>query len=528
MFLHSAAQENRFNSYDSIHAGLSPARSCYDVVFYDLHLRIDLQKKYISGSNFIYFQAKHEFFEIEVDLFNNLQVDSILFQGSRLFFSRDSNHLLIRFSSLIAAKTMSTIAIYYQGNPVIAALPPWKGGFVWDEDSLHRPFAGVACEETGASCWWPCKDDLSDEPDSMRTCFEVDSSLYCVSNGTQGKTAYLGNGYTSYEWLVHYPINTYNVTFNIGNYVHFDDYFASENEDSLALDYYVLDYNLAKAKQHFQQVKKMLACYTEKFGPYPFIKDGYALVEAPYWGMEHQGAIAYGNHYKNDVADFDFIIIHESAHEWWGNSLSAEDRGDMWIHEAFATYAESLLLECVYNYKTALAYLKMQQAKIQNKQAIAGPMGVNYIHEDTDMYYKGTWMLHTLRNVVNDDVLWFSMIRGLASEFKRSPVNSGKLTGYFNQRTGKDLSAFFSQYLTQVSIPELEYFFTGRGRKTRLHFRWNAGSDSFSMPVAICYDAQEKRIVPSPQWQEVDLNIQDQKSFHLSDDLFLVRGRKIK
>src|SRR5690606_34322216 len=270
---------------------------------------------------------------------------------------------------------------------------------------------GVACEGIGASLWWPNKDHLSDEPDSMRMSYTVPSGLMAVGNGIFRNQKDLGNGFTQFDWFVHYPINNYNVTVNIAKYAHLEDTYRSKDGDTLALDYYILENNADTARAHFKQVIPMLACFEESYGKYPFWKDGYALVETPYWGMEHQGAIAYGNEYENNAFDFDFIIVHESAHEYWGNSVSVNDHGEMWIHEAFTTYAEALYLECRDDYKTSVAYLLTQKPNIKNQLPILGPIGVNYSGwEDADMYYKGSWMLHSMRNTIDNDALWHKTI----------------------------------------------------------------------------------------------------------------------
>ena len=343
-----AQQYPVFTHADSLRGELTPGRSCYDVYFYDLHLKIDTGTHSISGYNTIYFKVVKDFDIMQVDLFRNMDIDSIIFHRTHLSnYFRDSNTIIFNINNKCNGCVLhlvefegakDSIKIYYHGSPQIAKNPPWDGGFIWSKDSLGNPWIDVACEGTGASLWWPCKDHLSNKPDSMRMTFDVPEGLMCVSNGRLRAETKLNNGFTRFTWFVSKPIINYDVTLNIADYAHISDYYLN-GKDTLTLDYYVLKYNEEKARKHFEQVKPMLACYEKFFGKYPFYTDGYKLVESTYWGMEHQSCVAYGNHYQNNNFGFDFIIIHESAHEWWGNSLSCSDAADMWLHEAFATYA---------------------------------------------------------------------------------------------------------------------------------------------------------------------------------------------
>jgi aminopeptidase N len=529
LFYKSVSGQDLPTTYDTLRGALNPLRCSYDVHFYDLQLKISVTEKTISGKNTIYIKALRQTASIQIDLFQNLSLDSIAFCNQKLSFLRDSNIIFITFPSLLQKDSLYFFTVYYHGAPIVAANPPWQGGLIWKEDSLGRPWIGVTCEGAGASLWWPNKDNLSDEPDSMSMSFTVPSDLFCVSNGVLRRIDKKPDGYSCYEWFTHAPINNYNVTFNIGAYASFEDVFVNHN-DTLLLDYYVLDYHLPKAPQHFSQVKKILSCYAKKFGPYPFPKDGYALVETPYWGMEHQSAISYGNNYKNDVMDFDFIIIHESAHEWWGNSLSMEDRGEMWIHEAFATYAEALLLEYSYNQAVAVKYLESQKLKIQNKLAILGPLGVNYNGwPDADMYYKGAWMLHTLRNVINNDSLWFTILYGLATEFRHKNVTTSIIVEYISKKATKNLTSFFNQYLCYPSPPIFEYEFRKKTNSDwELFYRWKTDDGKFDMPLIIEMDRRKINIFPVTRWQKSAFVIHDPSTFRLAPGKFYIECRQIK
>lgn len=498
------AQDKHFTRYDTLRGSLNKFRSSFDVSFYHLHLRINEEQKFISGSNQISFNAIHEIDTIQIDLFSNLFIDSIVSNNQRLSFSRDSNHVFIYLKSKLAANQQYRITIFYHGYPLRASNPPWNGGFVWEKDSLGRPWFSVACEGLGASSWWPMKDHLSDEPDSMKISLEVPGGLMSISNGTLMEVKEMSGGYKKYTWLVHYPINSYNVTFYSGHYRHFSDTINIPAQFPLPLDYYVLDYHYQNARKHFGQIKKILACFSKYFGPYPFYQDGYGLVESSYWGMEHQGAIAYGNHYKNDLYDFDFIIVHETAHEWWGNSLSVGDHGDMWIHEAFATYAESILIEETYGYSQALKYLAFQRKRIMNQEPMSGPLNVNYNGwKDTDIYYKGAWMLQSIRYAMNNDSLWFAWIHKVAMDFRMHIVNTAMITDHFNRFFKSDFTSLFKGYLQCTQPPVLEYEYDKK--KQLMQFRWESCAAGFNLPLTLTAGNDTLRIHPQTTWSSTKM-----------------------
>jgi len=525
----SAQQRPIFNRQDSLRGMLSPVRTCYDVTFYNLNLRIDPSQKNIQGYNEITFKVVDEFDKMQVDLFENLQIDSIIYKGKRLPYEREGNAVFVYFNSKLQKGTQALIKFCYSGSPIESVNPPWDGGFVWQRDSAGYDWVGVACEGRGASLWWPCKDHLSDEPDSMSINIESPVHLYCVSNGNIRKRRDLDDGFARHEWFVNYPINNYDVTINIGKYSIITDKYKSKDGDSLALNYYVLKYNHDKAVTHFKQVSKMLECYEKFFGKYPFKKDGFALVETPFWGMEHQSAIAYGNHYQNNAFGFDYIIIHESAHEYFGNSITCKDHADLWIHEAFATYAEVLYVECTQGKEAAQKYLNTLKEKIRNKEAIIGPMNVNYHGwQDADMYYKGAWMLHTLRNVIDNDVLWFNILFEMTRDYKLKNVDSKQIIDFFNKKTILDLNNIFDQYLKNTEIPTLMYKIKQKGTNVVLKYKWKANKSWFRMPFRISFgDNIDFRIYPTSSWNTEVFRDQDVDNFKLLTDLFYVNTQKV-
>ncbi|MFC2175432.1 M1 family metallopeptidase, partial [Bacteroidota bacterium] len=477
------AQE--FTLADTLRGTLSPIRSCFDVTYYNLELKVDVENHSIAGVNHIRLKNVTDFDSIQIDLFENMVIDSILHGAQKLKYHRLLNAVFVSFPSTQKEGDENSLSIYYHGTPVVAKNAPWDGGFVWSKDEHQKPWVGVACEGLGASLWWPNKDHLSDEPDSMRISCTVPFGLMCVSNG-ELETRFKNEEGETWVWKVSYPINNYNVTLNIADYAHIQDYYLRNEKDSLKLDYYVLRHNVEKAKVHFKQVHEMMACFEQAFGAYPFSKDGYALVETPYLGMEHQGAIAYGNQYLlgykgrfPEGIDFDYIIVHESGHEWWGNSVSMKDVADMWLHESFCTYAESVFVECKYGYDKMLQYLKYQRNFIGNGSPIFGTYGLNKKGDNRDMYYKGAWMIHTLRSVINDDDRFRSILKGIVQDFAYKTIDGHEVINYVNEKSGKNLTSFFNQYLRQKEIPVLIY----KTRGKMLQLRWKAAEYEFEMPV---------------------------------------------
>ena len=534
-----SAVSQEFTYSDSLRGNLSEFRSCYDVFYYDLNVTVDdHQKKLINSSNTIHAIAISSFQKIQIDLFESLKIHSIEFEEKILEFERIHNAVFVNFPRVINVNEKINFKVMYSGKPRVAVNPPWDGGFSWEKDKNGNSWIGVSCQGLGASSWWPCKDHQSDEPDSMNITSTVRYPLQVISNGKKksDKTFFseeLQSKANKSSWFVSYPINNYNVTLCVGDYKYFNDYHVN-NYDTLELDYYVLKYNYNKAKDHFQQVKPMLECFEKYFGPYPFYKDGYTLIETPYLGMEHQSAIAYGNNYLPGYngnrqfisgLDFDYIIIHETGHEWWGNSITTNDIADMWIHEGFCTYSEVLYVECIYGYDIMLDYVNNQKRSVRNDKPIIGPYNVNK-KGSNDMYQKGSLMLHTLRSLIDNDSLWFSIIRGISEEFKYQIVDGAEILDYINEKVDLDLYYFFQQYLYKSEIPTFEYKTQKNGREYTLLYRWNA-IDDFNMNIKVNVGTKDILLLPDSEWKEYSLGNVDIKSFKVRDDLFYVNVKKI-
>ncbi|MGA7722600.1 MAG: M1 family metallopeptidase [Ignavibacteriaceae bacterium] len=541
-FIHSGyAQEpshynwGPFTKADSLRGYLSPLRSRYDVTYYNLDIVVDTSAKSIKGSNIIRFKVVNTFDKMQVDLFANMNVDKIEFEdGTPLKYSREAGAVFITLPNMLEQNSIHQIIFYYSGKPQIAERPPWDGGFIWTKDNNGNPWVQVTCQGTGASLWWPNKDHQSDEPDSMLINITVPKGLEDVSNGRLRSKIVLPDSSIKYSWFVSYPINNYDVTINISKYAHFSDFYTSQDGSKLTLDYYVLPENLKKAKQQFRQVKTMHACYEKYFGKYPFYRDGYKLIESSHNGMEHQSAIAYGNHflggYEGNASSkvglkFDFIIIHESAHEWWGNSITSNDIADMWIHESFGAYAEALFVEYNWGRTASLEYMNGKKTNIRNDKPIIGPYNVNQ-EGSGDMYDKGQLVLNTLRDVINNDSLWFSILKGMQNNFAYKCINADDIINYVNQKTGQDYNYFFEQYLRYVSFPVFNADVIKKGNETALRYKWEADVKDFKMPIKVTTSKNHfEFIYPTTKYQSMKLKKFDPKDFKVDDKEFLCRSK---
>lgn len=504
LLLAITASAQHFTRRDSLQGGLRPERTSYDVQHYGLDITIDIDKKFIKGYNEIVFNTVTATSKIQVDLFENMKVDSIVYNKQKLAYKRDNDAVFITFPKKLEKGSEETIRFYYSGNPVIAKNAPWDGGFVFTKDGAGKPWVGVAVQGTGASLWYPVKDHQTDEPDRGATIkVAVPNGLMNVSNGRFIGSTDLKNGYTRWDWEVKNPINNYDITVNIADYAHIHD-----TQNGLDLDYYVLRANEEKAKKQFTQVKTMLQCFEQKFGPYPFREDGYKLVETPYLGMEHQSAVAYGNKYKMgymgmDLSytglgnNFDYIIVHESGHEWFGNSITSKDIADMWIHEGFTTYSETVFVECTRSYDDALNYINGQRQNVQNDKPAVGIFGVND-EGSGDKYFKGALMINTLRSIVNDDNKWWKIIYDFSTTFKKKVIDTKDVTDFFNKQTGMNLTPIFNQYLRYTEIPILEMKLTAGN----LEYRWKANEPNFAMPVDITVNGKIIRLNGTQTWQK--------------------------
>jgi len=526
--LPAAAQDTtRYTRADTLRGANGPGRAWWDAQFYDLSVRVFPADSSIRGSNGITYRVLQPAQEMQIDLQPPLAVDSIVQDRRVLVYRRDGNALFVTLAARQRAGEVRTVTVWYHGQPKAARRPPWDGGFIWARDSLGNAWVATANEGLGASVWWPNKDYLADEPDSQRIAITVPDPMVDVSNGRLRSTTHHADGTTTFEWFVANPINNYDVAVNAGSYAHWADTLAGE-AGPLRRDFWPLAYHVDAARRQFQQATPMLRCFERWFGPYPWYEDSYQLVEAPHLGMEHQSAVAYGNHFLNgylgrDLSrtglglQWDFIIVHESAHEWWGNSVSAQDHADMWVHESFANYAEGIYTECQLGRTAGAAYVIGTRGGIRNDRPVIPAYGVN-AQGSGDMYPKGGNMLHTIRQLVDDDAKWRGILRGLNATFRHQTVTGRQVEDYISREAGLDLSRVFAQYLTTTMIPVFEFRVEG----TTLSYRWANVVAGFDMPVRVILPGLGTRLLhPTDVWQTMPVPSAQAAGLTVDDNFYV-------
>ncbi len=518
-------RKNGFTRADTLRGMLTPLRTCYDVTFYALDVTVEPETKSVHGTTVIRFRTAEPFNTMQVDLYANMKIEKILHHNQELVYTREYNAVFILFPTTLVKGSEDEITFFYSGSPQSPDMSKLAGGFLWGQDHNGKPWIESVCQGSGASLWWPCKDHLSDKPDSMKISITVPVGLTDISNGRLQRKIDLPDNLTRFDWYVSYPINTYNVAINIGDYTHFSDVYIG-HADSLTLDYYCMPYNRDKAKQIFSHIKPMLTLYEKSFGQYPFKRDGFTLLESLY-PMEHQSAVSMGpmnnpvNSNKFDSLDLIRTAWHESAHEWWGNNITCKDMADLWIHEAFATYSEVLNYETFYGKATALKYLKSEPPK--NTTAIIGTYNVNDFHLG-DMYSKGALMLHTLRNIIDNDSLWFGILKGIQRDLKFQSIITDDVIGYFNKSTGKNLTPFFNQYLRYAAIPQLSLVFKKEGSSLQVQYKWDADENAFEMPVKVTTAKDSYGFIfPGTTWQTLNIPEMKYKDFKVDTVGFYIK-----
>jgi len=481
------------NNADYIRGFPNKFRTSYDVKNYDISLDFDFNSKSIKGVCKVFFKLLGDLDTLQIDLYENMTIDSIVVDNQLLDYFRYRGAVSILHAFRKSSDNLNLITIYYHGEPHVAIKPPWDGGFVWSKDKEGNPFIGVSVEGVGASLWYPCKDLLSDKPDSVKLRALLPSDLMLVSNGQLREVVLMDNNKTLYNCFVGYPIVNYNVTFYIGKYVHLKDSMQTVDNNWLSLNYYVLNYNKDKAIKHFNQTKKVINSYEHYFGEYPFLRDGFALVESPYAGMEHQSAIAYGNSYKDgyDGYDYsqiglkeDYIILHEAAHEWWGNSLSMDDLSDMWINEALATYSECLYVELNYGHEMYNRYVNAKRSYMLNDKPSFSAKYFNQMGS-FDMYYKGALMFHTIRNVLQNDSLFFNALKQILIGYKYKNISTEVFIKEFNLLTKYDFTDIFYEFLGHTERPLLSYKCVNKKQNVSCRLNWVSDNPNFVMPIEI-------------------------------------------
>jgi aminopeptidase N len=498
-----------YTKQDSLRGTITPERSWWDLSYYHLNIEVNVENQTIRGSNKIGYTVLKPNQIMQVDLQPPMNISNVTQEGSDLKVTRDGNAYFIQLNKKQVSDQYNEITIYYEGKPRVAPRPPWDSGIVWSKDSLGNDFVSSISWGAGSSQWWPAKDHMYDEVDSLKFSINVRDNLIAAANGRLIGIDEKDNNTRTYHWAVSNPINNYNINFNLGNYVNFSEVYNGE-KGPLDCSYYVLEHNLKRAKKQFKQVPLMLDAFEYWFGPYPFYEDSYKIIETPYLGMEHQSAIAYGNGYQNGYRGkdntnsgwgdkFDHLIIHESGHEWFANNITFKDIADIWIHESFTTYSEGLFVEYHYGKEAGNDYQIGLRSRIRNDKAMIGDYLVNDINYTGDNYPKGATILHMLRQIVDDDVKWRKILRGLNSEFYHQTVTTQQIENYIAIQCGLNLDVFWDQYLRTAQIPILEY----RLNNSVLSYRFTNALESFAMPLRIRLNGKEQRINPTTKWQEI-------------------------
>lgn len=522
--------QTEFTHQDSLRGTITPARVWWDLKHYHLEVKVNPKDSTITGSNTIKYTVLKPYEIMQIDLQEPMTISKIIQDDKELSFERDGNVFFIHLTAKQIVGANKELKVFFGGKPKVAIRPPWDGGITWKKDANGNDFIASSCQGLGASVWWPNKDHMYDEVENMLISVNVPGHLSDVSNGRLQSIKKEKDGTKTFNWYVANPINNYGVNINVGDYVNFSEKYKGE-KGNLDCNYYVLRDNLSKAKTQFKDVPKMLTAFEHWFGPYPFYEDSYKLVEAPYLGMEHQSSVTYGNGYKNgylgsDLSHtgwglkFDFIIIHESGHEWFANNITYKDIADMWIHESFTNYSECLFVEYYYGKEAGYEYVRGVRANIANDIPIIGKYDVNN-EGSGDMYYKGANMLHTLRQIVNNDEKWRSILRGLNETFYHQTVTTQQIEDYLSQQTNRNLKPFFDQYLRTTMIPTLEYVF----KEDNFCYRWVNCVSDFNMPLKVNLNGQE--ILLNPTSEIKNLKISGGKSSLVIDQNFYVAAMNI-
>jgi aminopeptidase N len=518
-----------FTRQDTLRGSITPEREWWDLTYYHLDIQVKPDEKFISGKNTIQYKVLKPNSILQIDLQAPLKITKVVQNNNELIVKHEGNAHFIQLETPQSINAMNSIDVYYEGHPKEAVRAPWDGGISWKKDNNGNHFIASSCQGLGASVWWPCKDHMYDEVDSMQISVNVPAKLMNVSNGRLRSVERIDDTKT-YTWIVKSPINNYGVNINIADYTHFSEVYKGMG-GNLDMDYYVLKDNLEKAKEHFKDAPKMMKAFEYWFGQYPFYRDGYKLVEVPYLGMEHQSSVTYGNDYKTgykgkDLSGtgwglkFDFIIIHESGHEWFANSITNKDIADMWIHESFTAYSESLFIDYYYGKQAASEYVIGTRRGISNDKPIIGHYNVNS-EGSSDMYFKGSNMLHTLRQLMEDDEKWRTILRGLNMTFYHKTVTTEQIENYISKQSEIDLTAFFNQYLRTTEIPTLEYSIN----KKDIKYRWVHIVKDFDMPIKIKINDDEQWLHPKSEWQT--LNTASKIASFTVDDNFYIHTTEI-
>lgn len=524
-----AGKYPKFDKETILLGELTPIREAFDVVHYDIDIKFDIENKSLGGWVETKSIAISDLDSIQLDLDQQMTIEEIRLNsrsGESLDYQRIERGIFIKMPKRILKDEIFSVFVKYYGKPIIAKDPPWRGGFVWKKDDKDNPWVGVACEKEGASIWLPSKDHTSDEPDSVDLRFTIpNNNLEVISNGQFVQEEVNGN-YKSFKWKVTKHINLYNLTFYIGDFAKIEESYTGITGKTMPMNHYVLHKNREKATAHFKQVSRQLKIYEELYGEYPWYEDGFKLVESPFAGMEHQSAIAYGSSFENDInGTDDFLIVHEMGHEWFGNAVTAADLSDVWLQEGFTTYGEALYLEKMYEKKQYNSHLRLESFFIRNKYPVVGPEGRRYFdYKDGDAYTKGAWILHSLRNTINDDVVFFDIIKTFYQENNVGVTDSETFIEVVQRKTGKNYEWFFNQYLHMRKIPKFNYLFAEDGT---LYYQWTEVADDFNkLPIPVWVEGMKEKVILFPSTKVQTMKFENYGLMNIwNDEVLFVRNR---
>ncbi|NET36587.1 MAG: M1 family metallopeptidase [Cyanothece sp. SIO1E1] len=518
--------QDTFTRQDTLRGTITPERSWWDLTYYHLQVEVNPEDSTLKGTNKLQFKVLEAGDRMQIDLQPPMQIDKVVFREQEMKITKEGNAHFIDLPKDLEVASVQELEIFFGGKPKVSRRPPWDGGLTWRKDLNGKDIVTTTCQGDGASLWWPCKDHMYDEVDSMLISVKVPEGLMDVSNGRLRGVDEHDDGSQTFHWFVSNPISNYVINLNVSDYVQFSEQYEGD-KGILDCDYFVLPYNLEAAKEQFKDVARMLDAFEHWFGPYPFYEDGFKLVEVPYPGMEHQSSVTYGNGFENgyggrDVSGtgwgfkFDFIIIHEAGHEWFANNITYRDIADMWIHESFTAYSENLFLDFHYGKEASSEYVIGTRKNIRNDRPIIGSYGVNHSGSG-DMYSKGANMLHTLRQWVNNDGLWRQTLRGLNKTFYHQTVTTQQIEDYLAEKLGLDLKVFFDQYLRSTDIPVLEY----KVEKKQLKYRWTNCLKEFAMPIRVKIGDQDKWLLPRTTWTTHLLKETDGDAIEVDADFYI-------
>lgn len=521
-----------FTRADTLRGSITPARAWWNVKRYDIQITPNFTEKSTTGANLITYQVVSQTQpSMQIDLQAPLVIDSVILDNQTpLRFRQEGNawHITSPSQSLYS---VHTVRVVFHGHPVIAARPPWDGGWTFARDKNGQPWMTVCCQGLGASVWYPCKDHQSDEPDSGASLtITAPDGLVAVGNGRKISESHQDNGTTITKWAVQSPISNYCIIPYIGDYVSFSEKFQGE-KGPLDIHYHVLREDEQKARAYWPaEVHHMLKSMEYWFGPYPFYQDGYQLVQVRHTGMEHQSAVAYGNHFAHGYrgkdlsatgwgAKWDFIIVHESGHEWFGNNITSKDLADMWVHESFTNYSETLYVEYRWGKNAGNEYNYGIRHNITNDRPIIARYGVNESGSG-DMYYKGSNMIHAIRHSLNNDSLFRDILRGLSKTFYHQTVTGKQVQQYICRQAAFNYLPVFKQYLSTTQIPKLVLRFNQDSSAIR--YRWENCLDRFNLPIALNAKGRAAtfKIYPTTTWQSARISTEQSRLINAKDIQF--------